>query len=241
MTKERRSLVQLSLRMKLKKRLKRWKRPLWSLAVFLLFAAVLAIGLRIMDETRELTDRSILDNQQVQAVFASGSEQWAQSSTEQVIEQVKSEKKKLRVIQRTSYVCGHVDRSLGKQSAAQIINTLLEHPNWVASMNANNDVVLEERIDDLSDTCKDRAYIGLDKDGNLTLYEDVPEKEKVMRTFFQLDVESMESALPPQVLKQLHDGIRISDIDEYHSVISTFSDYAIEETKGVMKQTPPAP
>lgn len=238
MTKERRLLVQLSLRLKLKKRLKRWKRPLWSLAVFLLFAAIFTIGIRMMDESRKLTDRAIPDNSQVQAAFAASSEALAQNAHKQVIEQLMGEKKKLKVIQRTSYICGHVDKSLGKQAPSQVIQLLLEHPNWSAVMNAKHEIVLEERIDDLSEDCKERAYIGLDKDGNLTLYDDVPEKDNVMRTFFQLDVESMESALPPQVLKQLQNGIRITDIDEYHSVISTFSDYAVEETKGVMKQTP---
>ena len=47
-----------------------------------------------------------------------------------------------------------------------------------------------------------------------------------MRTFFQLDVGSMESSLPRDVIQRLEEGIRIQDMEEYNSVLSTFSDYA---------------
>lgn len=37
------------------------------------------------------------------------------------------------------------------------------------------------------------------------------------------------------MLQQLYDGILITDTDEYHSVLSTFSDYAVEASQKVMK------
>ncbi|GJM75082.1 hypothetical protein HMSSN036_72980 [Paenibacillus macerans] len=46
----------------------------------------------------------------------------------------------------------------------------------------------------------------------------------------------MESALPADVLKQLQQGIRIQDVEEYNSVLSTFSDFALEQTEKVMQQ-----
>ncbi|WP_420491488.1 BofC C-terminal domain-containing protein, partial [Neobacillus drentensis] len=52
---------------------------------------------------------------------------------------------------------------------------------------------------------------------------------------FQVDIQSMESSLPESVLKELHQGIRVSDVEEYNSVLSTFSDYAVELTEKVMK------
>jgi forespore regulator of the sigma-K checkpoint len=78
--------------------------------------------------------------------------------------------------------------------------------------------------------------MGLSTDGQLTLFEGLPKKEKVIRTFFQLDIGSMETALPEGVYKQLQQGIRVQDINEYNSVISTFSDFAVERTQRVLKQ-----
>ncbi|MNW53303.1 hypothetical protein D3C74_308610 [compost metagenome] len=61
------------------------------------------------------------------------------------------------------------------------------------------------------------------------MFEGPPKNEKVIKTFFQLDVETMESALPNEVLKQLKQGIRVQDASEYNSVLSTFSDFALEQ------------
>jgi forespore regulator of the sigma-K checkpoint len=96
-------------------------------------------------------------------------------------------------------------------------------------------VYFEQSIEDMSEHCKANAYMGVDKKGNLTLFDGVPKKEKVVRTFFQLDVRYMESSLPQDKLDQLAKGIRISDMDEYNSVLSTYSDFAVEQNQKVMK------
>jgi forespore regulator of the sigma-K checkpoint len=57
----------------------------------------------------------------------------------------------------------------------------------------------------------------------------MPAADNVIRTFFQLDIRYLESSLPKETLKQLQDGIRITDMAEYNSVLSTFSDYAMVE------------
>ncbi|MNI90437.1 hypothetical protein D3C73_1479580 [compost metagenome] len=48
----------------------------------------------------------------------------------------------------------------------------------------------------------------------------------MIRTFFQLDVQHMKSSLPGDAVNQLYSGIRISDLADYNSVLSTFSEYA---------------
>ena len=62
-------------------------------------------------------------------------------------------------------------------------------------------------------------------------------KQKVLRTFFQLDVHYMESSLPKERLNELVNGIRISDMDDYNSVLSTFSDFATDKSEKVMNPT----
>jgi forespore regulator of the sigma-K checkpoint len=57
----------------------------------------------------------------------------------------------------------------------------------------------------------------------------------VVRTFFQLDVRSLESSLSKERLHELAGGIRVSDKNEYNSVLSTYSDYALQKSRGVMK------
>jgi forespore regulator of the sigma-K checkpoint len=133
------------------------------------------------------------------------------------------------------YVCGQDEEVLGNLSAQQIVELSKEHPGWEFRAAARDAVVFTAHVDDLSAACKANSYIGVDDAGNLTLYEGPPADARVVKTFFQLNIEHLESALPDVVVNQLHAGIRITDIAEYNSVLSTFSDFAIDETEKVMK------
>ncbi|SYX82262.1 BofC C-terminal domain-containing protein [Paenibacillus alvei] len=240
MAREHRTVSRFYFRVKQwKKRLRRFRRPIWSLAAIVLFVAVVAIGIQLSDRVRNmLADYDKPSSIETFALWKDN-ESKLNESAQLVIAQLVQRDEQREVIARKQYICGKNDEVLGTKPTRDIIQLVLNHPDWSVSMDANGRVILEEQVEELSGTCKDKAHISLDKDGNLTLYDGPPEGGKVIRTFFQLDVESMESSLPPKVMKQLYQGIRITDVDAYHSVLSTFSDYAIEETKKVMKPTHP--
>lgn len=124
------------------------------------------------------------------------------------------------------YICGEESTELGVLTAAQTVALLERHPGWTAVLAGDGAVVLEERVNDLSPACKESAVFGIDKEGYLSLYDGPPERNKVLRTFFQLDVDCMESSLPRDQIDALERGIRISDLDEYNSVLSSYSDFA---------------
>ncbi|NEZ42010.1 BofC C-terminal domain-containing protein [Paenibacillus alvei] len=220
------------------KRLRRLRRPLWSLAAIVLFVVIIAVGIQLSDHVRNLMAKYDKPTSIETLALWKDNEAKLNETAQFVIAQLVQEDTKREVIARKQYICGKNDEVLGIKPTRDIVQLVLNHPDWSVSMDADGRVILEEQIEELSGTCKDGAHISLDKDGNLTLYDGPPEDGKVIRTFFQLDVESMESSLPPKVMKQLYQGIRITDVDAYHSVLSTFSDYAIEETKKVMKPTP---
>jgi forespore regulator of the sigma-K checkpoint len=96
-------------------------------------------------------------------------------------------------------------------------------------LNEQDKVTFIKHVEDLSPSCKAQAYMGLDEKGSLSLFNGMPAADNVIRTFFQLDIRYLESSLPKETLKQLQDGIRITDMAEYNSVLSTFSDYAMVE------------
>ncbi len=136
---------------------------------------------------------------------------------------------------RRLYVCGEEDQPLGVLPPERIAELASAHPEWEFGAANDGAVVFTEHVDDLSEACKRNAYIGVDAAGSLTLYEGPPREAKAVKTFFQLDVEHLESALPSEVVTQLREGIRITDLADYNSVLSTFSDFAIDETEKVMK------
>lgn len=84
----------------------------------------------------------------------------------------------------TTYVCGTETLSLGTLSSQQLETLLKQHSDWKGRLNTKGEVWLERRVEDLSESCKERGYMGLSTDGQLTLYEGLPKREKVIRTFF---------------------------------------------------------
>ncbi|MFX3634889.1 MAG: BofC C-terminal domain-containing protein [Candidatus Pristimantibacillus sp.] len=211
-------MLEFSLWKELKKRLRR-RRSLLTLGSITLFLFSLAA-------IPSLTHAANID------------EENARAKTPSVIRMLKEHDGILTVKMHRLYICGEEMQPLGRMAADQIVRMLVNHPEWTAVMaNDGKTVLLEQNVADLSEECRTNAYIGMDKKGNLSLFEGEPKKEKVMRTFFQLDVHYMESSLPQEKMDQLANGIKISDIDEYNSVLSTFSDFALQENENVMKPT----
>lgn len=85
--------------------------------------------------------------------------------------------------------------------------------------------------DPLSDAwfLNNELYMGIDSKGNLVLYEGSTEKKKPIETFFQLDIEYLETSLPHETVGQLYEGIRIRDLEEYNSVLSSLSVFISQE------------
>jgi forespore regulator of the sigma-K checkpoint len=137
------------------------------------------------------------------------------------------------------YLCGEETRKLGRHTTAEAMELLKAHRDWKADFGAEGVVRMEETVNDFSPACAKSAYIGIDQVGHVSLYDGPPRKEKVLRTFFQLDVKSLESSLSKERLKELAEGIRVADRDEFNSVLSSFSDYAKENTADVLKPIGP--
>ncbi|WP_082967387.1 BofC C-terminal domain-containing protein [Paenibacillus oryzae] len=146
------------------------------------------------------------------------------------LQELKQNGERAEVVMHILYVCGEETESLGSLNPDEIASLLSLHPGWTASMEPDGlSVRLERRVNDLSPHCKSHAYFGIDRSGNFSLYDGEPKDDKVMRTFFQLDIGYLESSLPAGQFEQLSRGIRVCDIEEYNSVLSTFSDYAIDD------------
>lgn len=215
-----------------KKRLRKARRSSLALgAIAVVIVATAALTLLVTHSS---------DHNEAVSTFAPTEEQLAhRKARENIIEALSKSELKHEVVWNKKYVCGKETLSLGLKSSEDIMKLLMEQPQVSAQLDAQGSVILQESIDDLSPHCKDHAYIGVDDQGKLMMYETGmgTEDRKTLRTFFQLDIQQMESSLPHETVKQLYSGIKISDVDEYNSVISSFSDYAVEKSQKVLKST----
>ncbi|WP_054958148.1 BofC C-terminal domain-containing protein [Paenibacillus dakarensis] len=220
-----------------RKRWRRWKRAIWSFTLFLIIGGLAWAGQTLPEQTEKLLTQTLDSPIALEALhyLYQGSDE---TSDDQRVfmQQLNEVQGKMKVYLRTTFVCGVEEQDIGTMNAESIYTLLNNNPSWKGKMGQDGEVWLERNVtDDLSPTCKEQAYMSVDANGNLTLFEGPPQEERVIRTFFQLDIKSIESSLPKDVLKQLQNGIRIQDIDEYNSVLSTFSDYARDIAENVMK------
>jgi forespore regulator of the sigma-K checkpoint len=153
-----------------------------------------------------------------------------------MLERIKEDNHRHPVVLRTQFVCGEQVQQLGELDGQAVSSLHESHPDALIDMTDDGVVSFTELINDLSPECRDNAFFGLDESGNLTLFNGQPEEDRVIKTFFQLNIQYLESSLPRDTVDQLHRGIRVTDLEEYNSVLSTFSDYAIDETEQVMKR-----
>lgn len=153
-----------------------------------------------------------------------------------LMEQIVKQTEDRPVAMVKQYICGEEAEQLGMMNPQAILRLREEHPEAQITLDEFGVVVFTQFVNDLSARCKDNAYFGVDAAGNLTLFEGLPEENHVIRTFFQLNVQYLESKV--ETVQQLVQGIPVSDLSEYFSVLSTFSDYAIDDTEKAMKLQP---
>ncbi|MEC0166771.1 BofC C-terminal domain-containing protein [Paenibacillus graminis] len=174
------------------------------------------------------------------AVYSHAGEEGTEGTSaldrEQLLETLSQEPVSRTVHLKTTYISGEEIVTLpGDKSLVQLKQVIAAHPDWNGWISADGDLWLEHMVNDLSPLIKKDAFIGVDEHGNLTLFKGPPAEEKVLKTFFQMDMGSMKSSLPDDILEQLHEGIRVQDVEEYNSVLSTFSDYARDTSEQVMQ------
>ncbi|NQX44700.1 BofC C-terminal domain-containing protein [Paenibacillus tritici] len=239
------------------RRWRRWKKAPWVGAACLVLTLLAWRGMQVPEEISDLLDHpawawsgtlsdTLEQNAEpggsmaaVAAVYnhtaSDEEERTAVMNSQELLEAISKEAVSRTVHLKTLYVAGEEVQTLpGERTPAQLRELIARHAGWSGWLSREGDLWLEQRVNDLSPLTKKEAYFGVDEQGNLTLFQGPPEAERVMKTFFQMDIGSIKSSLPPEIWEQLHQGIRVQDLEEYNSVLSTFSDYARDSAEQVM-------
>lgn len=220
-----------SLYKQLKKRLRQKRR--WLSLGFFIVAAAVGVFAIFSSGSSDSTDSG---TEKGKALPVAGvQDPYPASQKKEALRLIGQTTGSMEVYVRKAYVCGEETQLLGMMHKDEVLSLYGEHPQWDVQFSAPAVVTFTEPVDDLSPACKSNAFFGLDKNGNLTLFDGPPEGEKVIRTFFQLNMGYLESSLPRDTVDQLREGIPVIDMAEYNSVLSTFSDFAVEETEQAMK------
>jgi len=196
---------------RIRRKLKARKKLVWGTArfVFTFTAAVVILMLAFGSRPIEAKQAISMKIDELSVWFADG--------------------KQLRGVLHKVYVCGEEIKDLDLLSYEDAVVLAHQNPHWELSVDQTYSVIrFEERIEDLSPYCKENAFFGIDEEGVFSLYDGVPERDKIMKTFFQLNIRYLESRLPKEEFEHLQLGIKVRDLEEYDSVLSTFNEFRLD-------------
>lgn len=133
--------------------------------------------------------------------------------------------KNYEVVLVHSYLCGLKDeeqKPLPPESLAQVMT---DYSGWEIVAADPARLILLKRENDIAPSCKANGYFGLSMDGVLTLFNGLPAEREVIQTFYQINTVRMEASLSKEEVELLRRGIRVRDLAEYNSVLSTYADF----------------
>lgn len=122
------------------------------------------------------------------------------------------------------YVDGVVSQEVIHHSHSSKEDLLRVYEPWRLIKESDDELVLRTYVDDISPLLKANGYFGISVDNILSIYEGEPNQStKVIQSFFQIDVEKLES-YHRQKLKK---GIRVHSKDEYVALMQFFKGYSL--------------
>ncbi|MDF0726788.1 intercompartmental signaling factor BofC [Cytobacillus sp. S13-E01] len=127
------------------------------------------------------------------------------------------------VILERQYMDGEVSEEIVEETIWSMEDFWAQYENWQLVHQDEEQVVFQQKIDDISPLLKSNGYFGITDDGVLSIFEGKPDKStKVIQSFFQIDIEKLES----HQHNQLKEGIRVDSKDHYVNIIETFKTFS---------------
>lgn len=124
----------------------------------------------------------------------------------------------LEVILRTNYADGVTTEQAIQETVWSMEDFWSEYSGWQLVTQEQGKMVFERRIEDISPAMKENGHFGLTDEGILTIFEGKPDEDKVIQTFFQIDVGKVESSR----LKELAEGIPVKSWYNFEDMLQSF-------------------
>ncbi|MCT8139529.1 BofC C-terminal domain-containing protein [Anaerobacillus sp. CMMVII] len=133
--------------------------------------------------------------------------------------------KTVRVILARIYLDGEVSEEVVEETILSMEDFWAEYAEWDLIDQDEAQVVFQQKIDDISPLLKINGYFGISEEGTLNIYEGKPSEEKVIQSFFQINMKKLKS----HQQQELEDGIPILSRDRYEEVLKMYKKYAKHE------------
>ncbi len=129
-----------------------------------------------------------------------------------------------KVILQRQYLDGELSEEKITEWFGSIEDLKNKYKGWKIIEQTKDYLVLHKMENDISPLLKANGYFGMSEDGTLSIYNGKPEHDKVIHTFFQIDVGKLEVYQQ----EELQHGIQIISKDQFTSLMNEYREYAVQ-------------
>ncbi|SFJ17074.1 forespore regulator of the sigma-K checkpoint [Halobacillus dabanensis] len=133
---------------------------------------------------------------------------------------VKPEPLKLTVILKEHYIDGVMETTRKEETIWSMMDFWASYEDWTLEDQQLDRVVFERKVEDISPLTKQQGYFGLTNDGELAVFQGVPNEGKVMESFKPVPIKPLESKRE----SELKDGIKIKNYRHFEQVVRQYSE-----------------
>ncbi|VEF47489.1 sporulation-like protein BofC [Bacillus freudenreichii] len=122
---------------------------------------------------------------------------------------------------------------LDGEASEEVVNEVIfaledfwaKYESWQLVDMDEDRLLFEKKIDDISPLLKMNGYFGITEDGTLSIFNGKPEESDVIQSFFQIDVDKLESSQHMRLMQ----GIPVKSKEEYAEVVESMKKYSIKK------------
>lgn len=129
----------------------------------------------------------------------------------------------LEVVLQRSYMDGVVTEERMEETIWAMEDFWAAYDGWEVINQSDNQIIFGKEMNELSPVIKKNGYFGVNDEGELTIFDGIPENQKAIQSFFYIDTDKLES----RKSEELQKGIKINSKDQYLSLIKEYEQYSI--------------
>ncbi|WP_226673236.1 intercompartmental signaling factor BofC [Rossellomorea aquimaris] len=127
------------------------------------------------------------------------------------------------VILERVYLDGEVSEEIVQETIWSMEDFWAAYDDWQLMDMTEEQIVFQKKVDDISPLLKTNGYFGISDKGVLSIFNGKPGQAEIIQSFFQIDVEKLESKRHDDLVK----GIPIKSKQEYEEVLEQFKAYSV--------------
>ncbi|MEL3974517.1 intercompartmental signaling factor BofC [Rossellomorea oryzaecorticis] len=123
------------------------------------------------------------------------------------------------------YLDGEISEEIVQETIWSMEDFWAAYGDWQLIDMTEDEVVFQKQVDDISPLLKTNGYFGISENGVLSIFNGKPGQAEIIQSFFQIDVEKLESNSHETLMK----GIPVKSRQRFEEVLESFKQYSVPE------------